>query len=139
MAAYLGKGTKLQRKNPVGGAYEDIAQVRSIDGPSSSSDQVDVTTHSSVGGYREFIPGLKDGGELNFELIVDPADAGFTNVNADFEAQLNREWRVILSDAGTATIDFLGAVTSRALSIPTDGPITMSVTIKVSGAITITP
>ena len=54
MSGFFGNGTILT----VGTA---IAELESISGPSISMDTIDVTTHNSTGGIREFVGGMIDG------------------------------------------------------------------------------
>jgi hypothetical protein len=54
--------------------FTEIANVTSISGPSISRNVYDVTAHDSTDSYMEFIGGLKDGGELSFDLNWDPGD-----------------------------------------------------------------
>ena len=44
-----------------------ISEVTSISAPNLTADTIDVTTHGSTGRYREFIQGLRDGGEITIE------------------------------------------------------------------------
>ena len=57
-------GTKLQ----IGTTNKmDVARLSSIGGLELSADTIDVTTLESDGGYREFIAGFKDAGEVALE------------------------------------------------------------------------
>lgn len=142
--AYLGQGTTLERDDTLDAdTYGiNIGQVQSIEGPSSTSDQVDVTNHSSLGSYREFISGLKDGGELNFDMILDPNGGGFTQMNDDFENRTLMNYLITLPDqppmTAATTLKIYAIVTGRSISIPTDDVIRASVTLKVSGQVVIT-
>lgn len=48
-----------------------VGQVRDISGPATTADAIDVTTRDG-GGEDEYIGGLKDGGEVTFDVIYDP-------------------------------------------------------------------
>ena len=61
------QGTKLK----IGA--NSIAELTSIGGLSLSADTIDVTTLDSDG-YREFIQGMKDGGEVSISGYFNPAD-----------------------------------------------------------------
>jgi hypothetical protein len=55
--AISGVGTKFYRWNS--GTWQALAEVNSISGPSMTSTSLD-----SIGGYREFIAGFRDGGTI---------------------------------------------------------------------------
>jgi predicted secreted protein len=141
---YLGQGTILSRSAtiPYDAMDEDaIGQVQSITGPTQSRDLIDVTNHSSTGSYREFINGLKDGGDLTFEVIYDPGDASIDLLRQDFDSGNINAWRIEFPDnPGTHGTwwTFSGLVTNFSVAIPTDDAVKLNCTIKVTGAIGIT-
>lgn len=109
-----------------------ISEVTSISAPNLSADSIDVTTHGSSGRYREFIQGLRDGGEISIEGFYTTASAN------TILTQLNT------SATATATIDlpttpsttrFTATVICTAFSseAPVDGVIGYSATFKVTG------
>src|SRR5687768_16594920 len=63
----LGFGTTLQVDR--GAGYVTIVKNVEIGAFGAEAEDVDVTTHSSTGGFREFIRGLLDGGTLDFTGI----------------------------------------------------------------------
>lgn len=63
----LGFGTQLAVDR--GGGYLTFARMVEIGEFGGDGDDVDVTTHASTSGFREFIRGLVDGGELPFTGI----------------------------------------------------------------------
>ena len=75
--AYLGQGIELRIGDGAGPeVFTEIPGCASFGGPGDTSDTVDVTSHSSPNRYRQFIRGLKDGGELTCDvywLFDDPA------------------------------------------------------------------
>ena len=52
-----------------------MAGLTSINGLELSADTIDVTTLDSDGGYREFIGGFKDAGEVSLEGFLNPKRA----------------------------------------------------------------
>ena len=109
-----------------------ISEVTSISAPNLTADTIDVTTHGSTGRYREFIQGLRDGGEITIEGYYTTASAN------TITTQLNT------SATATATIDlpttpsttrFTATVICTAFSseAPVDGAISYSATFKVTG------
>jgi hypothetical protein len=69
-------GTALQIGN--GGtpeAFTTIAEVINISGPTLSLETIDVTSHGSTDAWREFVAGLKDPGEITFDINFVPTGA----------------------------------------------------------------
>ena len=137
--AFSGVGAKFQRGD--GGStsvenFTDIAEVNSISGPNMSRDTIDVTSLDSTGGYREFIAGFRDGGEVSLEMNFSLAT--YDTMKDDFEDEETHNYRIVLPDTGATTFDFAGLVTSLGMAVPMDDKVTSSVTIKVSGQVTLT-
>ena len=133
--AVTGKGTAFQRWN--GSEWEAIAQINSISGPSMSRETVDVTTLDSPGGYRKFIPSLKDAGEISLSMNFDINT--YELMKDDFEDDDLQEYQIVLPDADSTTLRFSGMVTGLPLDIPLDDKITADVTIKISGEAELNP
>lgn len=115
-----------------------VANLRTLSGPSLSAETLDVSTHDGAG-YREFVASLLDPGELTAEIVWDPANATHTAFITDLVARTITTWHVVWPDAGAADWAFSAMVTGFAPSAPVDGELSASVTLKISGAITITP
>ena len=72
-ASIFGHGTFLQiGDGAVSEMFTTIAEVMNIDGPNLQQETVEVTSHDSTDRWREFIGGLKDGGEISFGLNFSP-------------------------------------------------------------------
>lgn len=106
-----------------------IGELRDFDGPGITGETVDITHNTSPSGYREYAPGLADGGEVTIDAVWTTAAyaALFALVRS------TRAWRITLPDSGAATIDFLGQLTGLGVASPMSDAITMPITIKVSG------
>jgi len=131
--AIAGVGTKFRRWS--GTAWEDIAEITSITGPSMSRDTIDVTSLDSVGGYREFIAGFRDAGTvtLSMNFTRDTYDL----MKGDFESDDLKNYEIILPDDEETSLEFEGLVTELPLTIPTDDKVTADVTIKISGQVVV--
>lgn len=135
--AFAGVGTLFKRGDGASNeVFSTIAEVNSITGPNKSRDTIDVTSLDSTGGYREFIAGFRDSGEVT--LSMNFTRDGFTDMNDDFESSALVNYQIELPDTGATTFDFAGLVTAISDSIPTDDKVTMEVTIKISGQVTLT-
>ena len=133
--AMLGQGTQIQRGTGSPVAYSDIDGVTSLSGPTASTDQLDVTTLD--GSARVFISGLLDPGEVTLSAFYDPADTVQNLLEADFTAATESPYKIIFgsSAAGDEECTFNGIVTGYSLSASADSPVTLDVTIKISGSV----
>jgi hypothetical protein len=116
----------------------EVAEVTNITGPNSKVDTLDVTHYGSADYYREFIATFIDGGEVTVECnwIYNDTD-GQVAMNTDFAARTARTCVITLPDGTDTTLTFTGIITSRTFSQPMDGKLTISFTIKISGAVAI--
>jgi len=125
-----GVGTVFSRKAS-GGSYEPIASIKSIAGPTKTRGTIDTTALDTVGGYRTFIAGFRDGGQVTLNMLFERD--GYELMNADFEDEDEVDYKITLPDDDQTSISFSGLVTELPLNIPTDDAVTADVTIKVSG------
>lgn len=135
MAQQAAFGTLIAIDN--GGSYGTIAYVRDIGGPNISLDTIEVTTHSSTGGWREFIAGLLDGGEVSLDLFIDLSQAtqgNSTGLLSELTGRTVEGFRITWPDASTATFNAL--VTNWEPGAVVDGALSGSVTLKITGAVT---
>lgn len=113
----------------------EVGKLTSIGGVEISADTIDVTTLDSADGYREYIPGLIDGGEVSAEGYLDGAGTS--------EATLAGK---VGSEATTCEIafpkgakwSFSAIVTGFSTSAELEDLVGFSVTLKVSGKPTFT-
>jgi predicted secreted protein len=111
-----------------------IAALKSISGPSISSDTLDTTTHDSTDGFRTFISGLKDGGEISVggnltdatesNILIGLLEAGTVTVGATIDLPV---------DETGMTFTFDCIVTAYETTEPHDGLLGFSATLKVTG------
>jgi predicted secreted protein len=136
MAGLDAFGTQLQRSD-MGGTpvFTAIANVTNITPPALERETLDVTSHGSPDAWREFLGGLKDGGEVSIDINYDPRehDALFD----DFDDAEPRNYKVVwpgtLGDWAFAAI-----ITGFEPEAPHDDKLAASLTFKVSGKPTIT-
>lgn len=127
--AISGVGTKFFRNGVA------VAEVVTINGPGMTREFIDVTSLDSDGGYREVIAGFRDGGTVTFNANF--TRAGYDMMKDDFENDEKQIYEIVLPDADVTSIEFLGLVTELPLTIPTDDKVSMDITIKVSGEVTV--
>ena len=111
-----------------------VGGLTSIGGLELSSDTIDVTTLDSDGGYREFINGFKDAGEVSLEgFFFAGADAGQANMYSLFESGASQAFTITFPVETGASWTFNGLVTGFSTSVDLEDPLAFSATIKVSG------
>ena len=132
MTKYSAYGTALKR-----GTVE-IAQVTSISGPGISLDTVDVTEHDGSG-WEEVVPTILRSGEVTLEIAYDPAETTHKNVSGGLLYDLVQRTKsaYTLTFPSLHSWTFNAYVTGFEPSAPVDGALTASVTLKITGAVTL--
>lgn len=109
--------------------YTPLAEVLSVTPPEIAVETIEVTHMGSDDGFREYIAGLKDGGEVTVNLNYVEASATLLQT-------------LVLAGVETFRITFAGSSTYTFSGIPTaftfddvviDDKMAMSLTIKVTG------
>lgn len=132
MAGYSGFGTRFERGD--GSDPEEftlIGEATDIDGPEQDRDTIETTSHDSPGGFREFVGGLIDGGDVSFEVRYDPELHNI--LQDDFEDPQPRNYRIVLPDPPGGTWNFSGFITNMGMAFPMEDAMSCSFTFKVSG------
>lgn len=112
--------------------FAEVAEVVSITPPQLTKETVDATHLNSPDGYREFLAGMKDAGEVTFTMAYVANGTGQSDIRDDFEADDVVNYRITLPN--DATWEFSGIVTGLAPSeLSIEERVTEAVTIKVSG------
>lgn len=133
MSIKAGVGTKFRRWKSASSAWEDIANVVSIDGPGMSRETIDSTTLDVTDGYRTFIASLRDAGSIS--LTIQFTRAVYEQMKTDFESDDEQFYEILLPDAENTSLEFEGLVTELPLSIEVDAIITTEITIKITGKV----
>ena len=139
MAKYTGYESVLAVDNTGSGSYVTVGQVRDVTGPGLQQAAVEVTARDSSK-WREFRGGLRDGGEVTFDMLYDPALATHAAGSAPGLVNLLttgtlRSFRLTFSD-GVRTATFSALVTAFTPKSPLGDAMTADCTLKVSGAVT---
>lgn len=120
-------GTKLKINEKV------VGGLKSISGIEVSAETIDVTDLGNEDGYRESLPGFKDGGEVGASGFLDGEDDGqdecYSLLNSGdvvdceivFPPKIGKSWK------------FKAGVTKFATSADLEDAITFETTLKVSG------
>lgn len=136
MAKWAAKGVVIAKGDQASPeAFVAIAQVQDVSGPETTLEPLDVTTHDSTDGWKEFIGALLDGGEITLELFFDLAIVSHSPTTGLLKEQSDRStknYKITFPDGSTVIFACLVANVSQAL--PVAGGWTASTTLKTTGA-----
>jgi len=132
--AYSGMGTHFRRFNSTTHKWETIGSITKIGGPDKKRETQDTTALDTVGGYRTFIGGLRDGGSIKLSMIF--TRDTYELMNRDFESDVTKDYMITLPDEDRTTFEFSGLVTELPLSVD-EKIITADCSIKISGVVSI--
>lgn len=123
---------------PTGGTKTAVGKLTGIGRLAPDSEVMDVTTLDSAGGWRESMQGFRDAGELEVNGFHDQGDAGQALLRTAFASGHAGECEIAFSDGCKVT--FNAFVKGYALgSAEVDGAIGFGATLRVTGAVTVTP
>lgn len=122
-----------------GSTWSAVPEARGIPVPEKTQEYPEVTSLDSTGGFREFIAGLKDPGELSFECnyteagmtLIEGLDGVLAHVRVTFPQQPGQ------ASAGDV-FSFRAFLTATPTADDVGAPVLMTVQARVSGARTFT-
>lgn len=127
-------------------AWTTVAEVTSITPPQFAKDAIDATHTESPEGFREFIGGLKDAGQVSVELNLVPKGPTMALLLGAFDLDAAFQARILFPDGDpqaspiTCSIwAFLAIITGFTPEAPVEGKMTATATFKISGKPTFTP
>lgn len=136
MSGQDGFGTRFQRGDGATPteAFTTMANVTNISGPERQRETIDMTAHDSPDGWREFVGGLKDGGEISLDINYDPSEDTH-DLDDDFADRVPRNYRIVIlpDTADEHTWSIGGILTNVGDEFPHDDKMARSITVKVSG------
>lgn len=115
-------------------AFVAIGSVANVKGPEIKRDTYDVTAHDSTNGWREFIGGLKDAGEVTITLNYDPTK--HDSLVTDFEDVKPRNYKMVFPQA-LGEWDLKLILTEFSQEAPVDDKLSAELKFKVTGKPTI--
>jgi hypothetical protein len=142
MAKYSAFGTIFKRGD--GGSPEtftEISQAMDIDGPGSETDFEETTTHSSAaaGNFKDWSPLLRDGVDVKTEVLWDPNNTAHQGLDSDQATSRKGNYQIVYPTSPVKTANFAGYVKDFPLpKAPVKGMLKRSLTVKVTGAVSIT-
>jgi hypothetical protein len=135
MAAKIGLGTTVAYESATPGTYTSVGEVFEFEPPTLTMDTVESSDFSHTDGYRRYIGGLIDGGEITFTLNFDPAGTIYGTLETLMETRAVKNWKFVYAGSTVNTIAS-ALVTSMGRAVPRDDRMTMSVTLKVAAGLT---
>ena len=112
---------------------QKVGGLSSISGVEISSETTDVTALDNTTGYKEFLGGFKDGGEISLEGFLDGDDAGQDAMYAAMDDQEEHNFSIVFPKAIGKTWTFKGIVTKFSTSVALSDGIKFSASVKVYG------
>lgn len=137
MAAKFPKGTLMQWGDTATATnFTTFAGVRTISLAGLVAETLDATSHDTPGSFRDKIQGLKDWGNVTFEMLGDlGGDAGHQQMFEDFKDGTERYYRIIVMAQGTPewNMVFKGFVNDFPFTIPFDALLSVQVALTIKG------
>ncbi len=115
--------------------FNNIGEVKSIQGPDGQAAEIDTTNLSSAA--REFNMGLPDEGNVSISANYDPADTYQTAVKTARDNQTQTNFKITCADTSTTEITFAAYVMRFSLAWDIDNVAMLDMTLRITGAITI--
>lgn len=113
-----------------------IGKISSIGEVNVSSDEIDVTTLDSASGWREFLQGFKDSGELPISGFFDKADAGQLALRTGFGSGTAATVLITFPDLSTVSFSaFVKGFTVGPAEV--DGAVGFAAVLRGTGAVTV--
>jgi hypothetical protein len=138
-SAFWAAGSLLQAGDGAGSeVFTSIAEITKLTPPNLSRDDIDVTHTLSSNGYREFIGGWRDGGEVSMEANWLPTGATQSYTSPGLHGLFNAKdvphnWKILVGTGPLITIAFTGFITAFEPDLDIENQGKLSVTIKISG------
>lgn len=132
--ATTSQGVKLQRGDgAMTEVFTTIAEIHQFTGPQQSSKQIQVTSLDSTA--QEYIAGLRDGGQVAFDMNYVPSDVPQQGLLTDLGSGHASNYKLLLTDGATTptAIAFKAIVISHQIKGQVDDRIMASVSLKISG------
>lgn len=129
--AIRAQGTTIARGDAASPeVFTALANITGISGPALEASDIDVTNLSSTA--KEFLQGLEDAGMVELTGHYDQTNTQHQAMRDAVGSGTPSNFRITLSDS--ETIDFTARVKAFSMDLAVDGPVEMSMSLKISGA-----
>lgn len=123
-------GTTITFNSALVGALTSVGEV------TPDSEELDATTLDSTGGYREYIQGFKDSGELSLTGYLLKADPGQVALRTGYGSGTVQETVITYPDGTTVTFDaYVKSYSMGAADV--DGIVGFAASLRISGPVTV--
>jgi predicted secreted protein len=117
-----------------------LTNVTNVSGFDADVEEIDVTSHDSVGRYREFVSSFIDAGEVSIDINYNPREVTHRQTTGGVMFLLNSgiiaPWKVKFPTNAGDSVSFMGFVKSMPLDLPYDDKMSATITVRVSGSAT---
>jgi len=121
---------------PKDGEWVNVGRLASIGEIAPEAEEVDVTTLDSPDGYREYIQGYRDAGELEVNGYHDRADGGQKALRNAFDSGEAGSVEIDFPDGTKVSFDaFVKSHTIGAAEV--DGAVGFGAVLRISGAVNV--
>jgi predicted secreted protein len=138
-SAVAGVGTVLAEGDGASPeVFTAVAEVLTISGPELSTEEIDVTSLDSSGGFKETIAGLRDAGSVSFDVNWIKGDAQQLSIRDKIASGAAGNYKITWSDSPATVADFAAIVTGFSMNTEPNSQIQASITLKITGQVTFT-
>lgn len=128
--ATIGKGDGASPE-----VFTTVANINSISGPNLEANDIDVTDLESAA--REYLSGIEDSGTIELEGFYDQTNAQHQQMRDNVGSNTAGNYKITLSQGSpNETIDFSARVMSFSIGHSVDEAVTVSMSLKIDGAVT---
>lgn len=133
--AILAQGTLFKIESDTSAdSFATVPEVMKLGCPNQKFDILDVTSHDSSGGFREYIPGLIDGENATAEVNWVPSNAIHIQLRDDSLDRTLKSFQFVFPGGGTgATLDVTAYVVGINPQADAGAVLRETVTCKVTG------
>ena len=132
--AIVADGTLLQHgSNASPEGYTTVPEVKKLSGPSVKFTLLDATSHDSIGGFQEYIPGLADGDNLSATINWRPSNAVHMALRTDSYARTQGSFKVVFPDSADNTVVVTTYISNIVPTADIGVILAAALTIKVTG------
>lgn len=133
MAKSRSVGTKLKIAASSGETKVEVGGLKSISGIEITADSTDVTDMGNTDGYREYLPGFMDGGEVGVSGYLDGEDGGQDRMLELMNSGDVVDCEIVFPTKIGKSWTFKAGVTKFSTSADVDDAVTFEASLKVSG------
>lgn len=114
--------------------FTTVPEVMRLGGPTIRFDLLDVTSHDTVGFFREFIPGLADGERVAATVNWRPSNTIHKGIRVDSYARTLRNYRLVFPDTPDNTVTMATYTEAIAPKADIGTVLVADITVKITGA-----